>query len=678
MDSPQLARANTINSALLLFRLKSRKPPLSIIEQQTMATVSDIPNVKVIPTPPHTAIPTGRHLFTLSLAALGVVYGDIGTSPLYAMRECFHGPHAIAVTSTNVLGVLSLVFWSLLLVISGKYLIFVLRADNHGEGGILALTALATPVKILSKSERWSLVVLGIFGAALLYGDGMITPAISVLSAVEGLNVATPIFASYVVPITIVIIIGLFLVQSRGTAGIGKVFGPVTLVYFATLAILGVMQIVRHPGVLAAVNPLYAIDFFATNGLTGYFILGTVVLVITGGESLYVDLGHFGRRPIRIVWFTIVLPALLINYFGQGALLIADPATAKNPFYLLAPAWALYPLVILATFATVIASQAVISGAFSVTMQAVQLGFLPRMKINHTSTTQFGQIYIPAVNWTLMVACIVLVVYFRSSSNLAAAYGIAVISTMTITSIMFTIVAHERWRWNWLAAGALGSVFLLIDLAFLGANAVKIPHGGWFPLIVAVIIFTVMTTWKRGRRAVARLLVSNAHPIEQFIQDIATSPPVRVPGTAIFMNGNGAGTPPALMHNLKHNHVLHERVILLTVKTQQVPHVEERDRTSIETLGSGLWRMTVSYGFMEDPDIPKALANLNDPNLKLNPHEVTYFLGRETLIPSKRVIDMVLWRERLFVSMSRNATSATSYFCLPLNQVVELGSQVEI
>ena len=626
----------------------------------------------------HTVSPTGHQLVSLSLAALGVVYGDIGTSPLYAMRECFHGPHAIAATPTNIMGVLSLIFWSLILVISGKYLTFVLRADNRGEGGILALTALATPIKILSKSERWGLVILGSFGAALLYGDGMITPAISVLSAVEGLNVATPIFARYVVPITIVILIGLFLIQSRGTAGIGRVFGPVTLIYFATLAILGVTQIARHPDVLAAVNPVYAINFFVTNGFTGYFILGTVVLVITGGESLYVDLGHFGRRPIRIVWFAVVLPALLLNYFGQGALLIADPTAAANPFYLLAPSWALYPLVILATFATVIASQAVISGAFSVTMQAVQLGFLPRMKINHTSMTQFGQIYIPAVNWMLMVACIVLVLFFRSSSNLAAAYGIAVISTMTITSLMFTIVARERWGWSWLTAGALGGCFLVIDLAFLGANLVKIPHGGWVPLVIAVVIFTVMTTWKRGRRAVARLLVSHARPVEQFLQDVADHPPVRVSGTAIFMNGNAAGTPPALTQNIRHNHVLHEQVILLTVKTQQVPHVDDADRTQVEALGSGFWRLTINYGFMEDPDVPKALDNVNDPTLRIEPREVTYFLGRETLVASTRVVDMAIWREMLFVSMARNATSATSYFCLPLNQVVELGSQVEI
>jgi KUP system potassium uptake protein len=576
------------------------------------------------------------------------------------------------------MGVLSLVFWSLILVVSGKYLTFVLRADNRGEGGILALTALATPIKILSKSERRSLVILGIFGAALLYGDGMITPAISVLSAVEGLNVATPIFAHYVVPITIVILIGLFLIQRWGTAGIGRIFGPVTLVYFVTLAVLGVAQIVQHPDVLAAVNPVYAVHFFATNGFAGYFILGTVVLVITGGESLYVDLGHFGRRPIRIVWFTIVLPALLLNYFGQGSLLIADPSSASNPFYLLAPAWALYPLVALATCATVIASQAVISGAFSVTMQAVQLGFLPRMKINHTSMTQIGQIYIPAVNWMLMIACILLVLFFRSSSNLAAAYGIAVISTMTITSVMFTIVARERWRWSWLTAGALGGSFLIIDLAFLGANIVKIPHGGWFPLAVAVVIFTVMTTWKRGRRAVARLLVSNARPIEQFLQDVASHPPIRVPGTAIFMNGNPAGTPPALINNIRHNHVLHDVVVLLTVKTQQIPHVDETERTQVERLGNGCWRVIIYYGFMEDPDIPTALRNLKEPGLILDPQEVTYFLGRETLLPSRRVVDMVLWREKLFVSMARDATSATSYFCLPLNQVVELGSHVEI
>ena len=626
---------------------------------------------------PHTVTPRGRYLALLSLTALGVVYGDIGTSPLYAMRECFHGPHAIEPSPANVFGVLSLIFWSLVVVISVKYLVFVLRADNRGEGGILALTALATPIKVASRSERWGLVMLGIFGAALLYGDGMITPAISVLSAVEGLNVATPLFSPYVIPITIAVLIGLFLIQSHGTAGIGKVFGPVTFVWFTTLAALGIMQIWRNPAVLAAANPLYGVDFFLRNGWTGYLILGTVVLVITGGESLYVDLGHFGRRPIRLVWFTIVLPALLLNYFGQGALLIADPATATNPFYLLAPQWMLYPMVILATCATVIASQAVISGAFSVTMQAVQLGLIPRLKIDHTSSTEFGQIYIPAINWALMVACILLVIGFRTSSNLAAAYGIAVISTMTITSIMFSVVARERWGWSLLLALPLTAFFLVIDLAFFGANIVKVPHGGWFPIVVAVVIFTVITTWKKGRRVLAERIQERSQPFEEFLQQIASHTFPRVPGTAIFMNSNITITPPALLHNIKHNKVLHERVVLLTVKTKQVPHVLPEERVELETLDRGISRITVNYGFMEDPHIPEVLENINQPGWVFNPADTTYFVGRETVLATKHP-GMALWREKLFAMMSRNATSATAYFCLPPNQVVEMGSQVEI
>jgi KUP system potassium uptake protein len=622
--------------------------------------------------------PRGRYLLTLSIAALGVVYGDIGTSPLYAMRECFHGPHAILPTRENIMGVLSLVFWSLMLVISGKYLTFVLRADNSGEGGILALTALATPIKIISKKERWPLVLLGLFGAALLYGDGMITPAISVLSAVEGLEIATPIFTPYVIPATISIIIGLFLIQSHGTGGVGRIFGPVTFVWFATLGLLGAAEIARHPGVLAAINPVHAVRFFAGNGWTGYFVLGTVVLVITGGESLYVDLGHFGRRPIRLVWFAVVLPALLLNYFGQGALLITNPEAAENPFYLLAPEWSLYPLVALATCATAIASQAVISGAFSITMQAIQFGFLPRLRIAHTSSREFGQIYIPSINWALMVACILLVVGFKSSSNLAAAYGVAVISTMTITSMMFFVVAYRRWGWNLAAVCALVGVFLAIDVAFLGANLVKVPHGGWFPLAAAVVVFVVMSTWRQGRRAVTLLLVSNALPVEQFLEDIISDPPVRVPGTAVFMSGNTTGTPAALVQNVRHNHVLHERNILLTARTEQTPRVKAEERVLVEPLDQGFWRVTVRYGFTEEPDIPAALADLRDPTLTLDPRAVTYFLGRETLIPTRRIKHMAGWREKLFVAMARNATNATSYFCLPRDRVIEVGAQVEL
>ena len=626
---------------------------------------------------PHTTTPSGRYLAILSLTALGIVYGDIGTSPLYAMRECFHGPHAIAVTPDNIFGVLSLIFWALVIIISIKYCIFVLRADNRGEGGILALTALATPIKIVSKSERWVLIVLGIFGAALLYGDGIITPAISVLGAIEGLNVATPLFAPYVVPVTIVILIGLFLIQSRGTAKVGQLFGPVMLAWFVVIAALGIAQVARHPSVIGALNPTHAVNFFLREGWHGFLVLGTVFLVVTGGEALYADMGHFGKRPIRIAWFALVLPALLLNYLGQGALLIEYPAAAENPFYRLAPQWALYPMIVLASAAAIIASQALISGAFSLTMQAIQLGFMPRLKIEHTSSTESGQIYIPALNWALMIGCIAIVVGFGSSSNLAAAYGVAVTSTMVITTILLCVVEREKWGWSLLLAFGLSGFFLVIDLAFFGANVVKIPHGGWFPLVVGAGIFLLMTTWKKGRRILAARLLSRAHPIEDFLRDIAVNQPVRVSGTAVFMNGTAKGTPPALMHNLVHNKVLHERVVLLTVKTKQMPYVEPEDRVQVEALGHEFYRMIFNYGFMEDPDIPAVLENLQPPAPIFDPMNTTYFLGRETVIASKNP-GMMLWREKLFAVMSRNASSATAYFGLPPNRVVELGAQVEI
>jgi KUP system potassium uptake protein len=626
---------------------------------------------------PHTATPSGRYLAILSLTALGIVYGDIGTSPLYAMRECFHGPHAIAATPDNIFGVLSLIFWALVIIISIKYCVFVLRADNRGEGGILALTALATPIKIVSKSERWVLVVLGIFGAALLYGDGIITPAISVLGAIEGLNVATPLFAPYVVPITIVILVGLFLIQSRGTAKVGQLFGPVMLAWFFVIAALGISQIVRHPSVVGAFNPVHAINFFLREGWHGFLVLGTVFLVVTGGEALYADMGHFGKRPIRIAWYVLVLPALLLNYLGQGALLIENPAAAENPFYRLAPVWALYPLIALASAAAIIASQALISGAFSLTMQAIQLGFMPRLKIEHTSSTERGQIYIPALNWALMIGCIAIVIGFGSSSNLAAAYGVAVTSTMVITTILLFVVERQKWEWSLPLALGLSGFFLIIDLAFFGANIIKIPAGGWFPLVVGALIFLLMTTWKKGRRILAERLLSRAHPVEDFLRDIAQNPPTRVPGTAVFMNGTAKGTPPALMHNLEHNKVLHERVVLLTVKTRQVPHVEAEDRVRIEALGYEFYRIIINYGFMEDPDIPSVLESMEPPNPVFREMETTYFLGRETVIASKHP-GMMLWREKLFALMSRNASSATAYFCLPPNRVVELGAQVEI
>ena len=619
-----------------------------------------------------------RRSATLALLALGVVYGDIGTSPLYAIRECFHGPHAIAPTANHVLGVLSLIFWALIIVISVKYLVFVLRANNHGEGGILALTALATPIKPTGRSERSFLILIGIFGAALLYGDGIITPAISVLGAMEGLSIATPGLEPYVVPITVAIMVALFAFQNRGTASVGKVFGPIMLLWFAVLAILGLQQVLRYPAVLEAMNPLHGVLFFAETGWEGYVVLGSVFLVVTGGEALYADMGHFGTRPIRVDWFLIVLPALLLNYFGQGALLLENPAAAENPFYNLAPPWAIYPMVVLAVAAAVIASQAVISGAYSLTMQAVQLGFSPRIKIDHTSTREFGQIYIGGINWMLMIGCIALVLAFRTSSNLAAAYGVAVTTTMVITTLLFYVVAHERWGWNAFAMGTLTVVFLIIDGAFFGANIIKVAQGGWLPLMLAAVIFVVMITWKRGRRILAERIQREAKPLDAFLKEAHAHRITRVPGTAIFMSGTASKAPPALMHNLEHNKVLHEQVIFVTVKTEQVPHVAQEKRLEVEHLGDGIFRAKVHYGFMEDPNIPEVLAAGAGNELpRLDPDDTTYFLGRETIISTKRR-GMAIWREKLFALMSRNATSATAFFGIPPNRVVELGEQIEL
>jgi len=551
----------------------------------------------------------GKYLALLSLTALGIVYGDIGTSPLYAVRESFLPSHGLAVTPANVLGVLSLIFWSLIVVISIKYLVFVLRADNRGEGGILALAALCTPMGIRQRGGRRGLIMLGLFGTALLYGDGAITPAISVLSAVEGLEVATPFFEPYIIPITIVILVLLFAAQRQGTARVGRVFGPVTLLWFATLAVLGIRQILQEPGVLAAASPVHGFSFFVENGWRGFVVLGSVFLVVTGGEALYADMGHFGRRPIRVAWFVVVLPALLLNYFGQGALLIHSPTAAENPFYRMAPSWALYPVVGIATAATVIASQALISGAFSLTMQAVQLGYLPRVAIDHTSAREFGQIYIPGVNWALMVACIGLVLGFRSSSNLAAAYGVAVTTTMVITAVLLFVVARERWRWSLPLAALMAGFFLAIDVAFWAANLIKIPHGGWFPLVVGAVIFGLMTTWQRGRGILTDRIGAGLLPAELFLRDIEAKAPPRVPGTAVFMYSNPAATPPAL-HNLKHNKVLHERVVFLAVETGEAPHVEAENRARIEDLGVGFYRVRLSYGFMDEPNVPAALAAL--------------------------------------------------------------------
>ena len=629
-------------------------------------------------TPPTDTTPSGRRLAVLSLAALGVVYGDIGTSPLYAIRESFHESYGLAVTAENVLGVLSLIFWALVLVISVKYLAVVLRADNRGEGGILALTALVAPLHD-GRHHRGLLVVLGLFGAALLYGDGMITPAISVLSAVEGLRVATPVFQRWVVPLTCVVLVGLFLFQRRGTEGVGKVFGPITLVWFAVLAALGVYQIAREPSVLTAVLPTHAVAFFVHNRLRGFLVLGSVFLVVTGGEALYADMGHFGTRPIRLMWFAVVLPALLLNYFGQGALLVRTPSAIENPFYRMGPPWAVYPLVGLATAATVIASQAVISGSFSLAMQSVQLGYSPRLGIEHTSASEFGQIYIPAVNWALMLACIGLVVGFGSSSALAAAYGVAVTTTMVITTLLFYAVAREHWGWSRPVALGVASLFMVVDLSFWAANLTKIPAGGWFPLLVAGVVFLLMTTWKTGRRVLARRMKAREIPLADFLESIRAHPPARVCGTAVFMFRDADSTPRALLHNLKHNKVLHEQVVLLSVVTEAAPRIPASERVTVLAWGQGFSSVIVHYGFMEDADVPSVLRELDGRDgLRLKPMETTYFLGRETLVPSDDGSGMLFWRERLFAFMSHNARPPTTFFRLPPNQVVEIGARVEL
>ncbi|MCP3140904.1 potassium transporter Kup [Pyxidicoccus xibeiensis] len=622
-------------------------------------------------------------LAPLALGALGIVYGDIGTSPLYALRDCFSGEHGIAPTPDNVLGVLSLVFWSLLIVISVKYLAFVMKADNRGEGGILALLALVLHRRGSPGGEagggarRMVLLTLGLFGAALLYGDGIITPAVSVLSAVEGLAVATPLFTPYVVPIALVILLALFLVQHKGTGGIGRVFGPLMVAWFVTLAVLGVHELVKNPSVLQAVLPTHAVRFFAHNGWHGFLVLGAVFLVVTGGEALYADMGHFGYRPIRLAWFVLVLPALLLNYFGQGALLLREPGVASNPFFHLAPDWALYPLVGLATAATVIASQALISGVFSLTRQAIQLGYWPRLEVVHTSASEQGQIYLPGVNLALLLGVVAVVLGFRSSLALTAAYGIAVTATMAITTCLAYVVARERWGVRRSLALPVAAAFLAIDLGFFGANIVKVAHGGWLPLSLGVVLFTLMTTWKRGRELLAEKLRTGALGLRDLLESFGDTGPRRVPGTAIFMTGNSDLAPTALLHNLKHNKVLHEQTLFLTILTEDVPHVPSAERVTVEDLSQGFRRIVARYGFMEDPSIPDILKRCREAGLPFNVMSTSFFLGRETLIPSKKP-GMALWREVLFTWMSRNARSATSYFRIPPNRVVELGAQVEL
>ena len=598
------------------------------------------------------------------------------------MRECFFGSHSVRPTQENVLGVLSLIIYSLVLVISVKYVALVMRADNQGEGGVLALTSLVPGrAGAASGASRLAigrpvLIALGIFGTALLYGDGMITPAISVLGAIEGLEVATPLFQPYVVPVTVVILIGLFLIQKYGTHRVGGLFGPIMVIWFATLAGLGLVWIARLPTVLWAFDVRHAVAFFADNGFTGFAVLGAVFLVVTGGEALYADMGHFGRYPIRLAWYGLVLPALILNYLGQGALLLLDP-TVEHPFFLLAPSWGLLPLVALSTAAAIIASQALISGSFSITRQAIQLGLAPRLEVEHTSVHEMGQIYVPQVNWALMFATVIIVIGFGSSSALAAAYGIAVTLTMVITVLLLYVVMTERWRWPKPAAIALTATFLLIDVSFLGANALKILQGGWVTLAVALLLFTLMTTWRTGRRLVAERLTARAIPLDAFVATVAAVRPVRVPGTAVFMTAQPTGTPPALVHNLQYNKVLHEHVIVLTVSTAQKPHVPPDERVSIERLPHGLFNVRVQYGFMEDPDVPEALAQAREQGLALDTDDLTYFLGRETIILTRRK-GMAIWREKLFVLMARNAVRATAFFRLPPERVVELGVQVEM
>ena len=614
---------------------------------------------------------------TLSLAALGVVYGDIGTSPIYALREALHGVHGVPPTPDNVLGLLSLIFWALIIVISIKYLVFVVRADNGGEGGMIALTALVKPDAAHARRWHGALILLGLFGASLLYGDGMITPAISVLSAVEGLALVTPVFTRYVVPLTIVILVALFAVQRRGTARIGSVFGPVMLLWFLTLGVLGAAQLVHHPAVLSAINPAHAVHFFTANGWHAFVVLGAVFLVVTGGEALYADMGHFGARPIRLSWFGFVLPALLLNYFGQGALVLRNPAAAEHPFFRLAPDWALVPLVVLTTAATVIASQAVISGAFSLTRQAVQLGYLPRVNIKHTSTTQIGQIYIPGLNWILMIACIGLVVGFRSSSNLAAAYGVAVTTDMVFTTILFAVVARTRWRWALPAVIALAAVFLVVDLAFWGSSLIKIPSGGWFPLVIAGVVFTLMTTWYRGRRILAERLDERMGSFEQFLVVVDSKRPTRVAGTAVYLARNPAIVPQALVSNLKHNHVMHERVVLLALLTDSRARVSDEERVAVETIAANMFRVVARHGFAEDPQVPAVLDLLRAKGLDIDSATSSFFLGHESLIATERP-GMAIWRERLFARMSRNALRATKFYRLPADRVCELGAEIEL
>jgi KUP system potassium uptake protein len=632
----------------------------------------------------------------LALCALGVVYGDIGTSPLYALKECVTMPHGVVPDMENILGLLSLIFWSLTLVVSVKYILYIMRADNNGEGGVLSLMALAARMGTAKaealddkdkkpkrhnwheiKRSKYMLIMLGLFGTALLYGEGVITPAISVLSAIEGLGVATHAFTPFIVPLTCGILIGLFWVQKRGTGRIGSVFGPVTLCWFIAIAVLGVPWIIRQPQILWAINPIHAVRFFVNHGLHGFLVLGSVVLCITGSEALYADMGHFGTRAIRTAWAVCVLPALLLNYFGQGALLLERPTAIGNPFYAMVPTGWLYPMVILATMATVVASQALISGAFSLTRQAVQLGYLPRVTVIHTSGKTEGQIYIPEVNRLLMAACLALVLSFRSSGSLASAYGVAVTGTMAITSILSYWVARERWGWSRLRAGGMLLFLLAIDLSFFSACAAKIATGGWFPLAMGIGMFSVMVTWNRGRTLLGEKVAAGTLPVSVFLADVAGTNPHRVPGTAVFLASSQRGTPTVLLHHFKHNKILHEQVVILSITTDAVPEVPEQQKIRLKDYGQGFWAVTAHYGFMESPDVTDILRRCHEKGMETNTADTSYYLGRETLIAGQGR-GMADWRKHLFRFLSRNGRSATDFFAIPPNRVVEIGMQVEL
>ncbi len=614
----------------------------------------------------------------MALAALGVVFGDIGTSPIYTVQGIFSaGHHTVALNTANVYGILSLITWALIFIVSIKYVAFIMRADNRGEGGIMALLALASRNTHGNPKKQRLIMLMGILGACMFYADGMITPAISVLSAVEGLEVAAPHLHSFIVPITLIVLFGLFWAQSKGTDVVGKFFGPVMLLWFGTLAILGFIGIAHNSAILHALNPFYAFEFFMKQPITAFVSLGAVVLAVTGAEALYADMGHFGRNPVTLAWYILVLPALLLNYFGQGALILHDANAIKNPFYLLAPEWALIPLILLTTVSTVIASQAVITGAFSISRQALQLGFIPRMHIQHTSESMQGQVYMPRVNWGLMVATMVLVVGFGSSSKLAAAYGIAVTGNMVMTTLLASVVFIEVWRWGKLKTGLLVSLFLMIDLSFFSASLLKIPDGGWVPLLIGIIIFTLMLTWKTGRYLVFTRLKSEAMAIEPFIEAVGAHPPPRVPGTALFMTPNAEGVPHAMLHNLKHNKVLHEKVVILTVKFLDFPHTNQEERVNVEALPYEFYRVTVRYGFKDEPDLPRDLVLCSKYGLTIDAMDTSYFIGKESLIASDKT-GMSIWRKKIFIGLFRTAETITNQFKLPPNRVIELGSQLII